>query len=191
MRNSRIFTVAVSATTCIALAGCSATNTSMDHSSGEMVTTVNGEVPPNPVTKVTSSSVILDVTEDGTRHLVMRDVRPADTRSPIHMHPYGGLTCMVSGEMTLYLEGSEPQVAGPGQCYWMPPGKPMSGVNTGGVEAVLTDIFNVPEGESVWEVVEKGQEEMQENFKTGNNSESESPSPSRDARGPKAETEIA
>ncbi len=191
MRNSRAVMVAVTAATCIALAGCSSTDASMDHSTDEMVSTVNGEVPPNPVTKVTSSSVILDVTEDGTRHLVMQDVRPAQTRAPIHLHPYGGMTCVVSGEMTLYLEGAEPQVAGPGQCYWMPPGTPMSSVNTGGIEAVLNDIFNVPEGEPIWEVIEKGQEGMQENFTTGNNGESESPTPSRDARGPKADTEIA
>lgn len=75
---------------------------------------------------------------------------------------------MVSGEMTLHLEGSEPQVAGPGECYWMPPDKPMTGVNTGGGPAVLLDIFKIPAGQGVWKVVEAGQETLQDNFDSAN-----------------------
>lgn len=152
------------------VAGCSAESSSADHEGhdGETVSTINGEIPPNEPTRVTESTTLVDVVEDGQRHLVFRDERPAGTRSPIHEHPYGGVTCMESGEMTLYLEGSEPQTAGPGECYWMPPGKPMTGVNTGDGEAVLFDIFTVPEGEAVWKVVEEGQQDLQENFDSGN-----------------------
>lgn len=134
------------------------------------VTTINGEVPRNIPTRVTNSTTVLDVVQDGQRHLVFRDVRPEGTRSPIHEHPYGGTTCMASGEMTLYLEGSEPKVAGPGKCYWMPPGLPMTGVNTGDGVAVLYDMFTVPDGQAVWIVVEDGQQELQENFDSGNSS---------------------
>lgn len=151
-------------------AGCSAESSSVDHEEhdGETVVTINGEIPPNEPTVVTESTTLVDVVEDGQRHVVFRDVRPEGTRSPIHEHPYGGVTCMESGEMTLYLEGSEPQTAGPGECYWMPPGKPMTGVNTGDGVAVLFDIFTVPEGEAVWKVVEEGQQDLQENFDSGN-----------------------
>lgn len=136
--------------------------------SEDAVTTINGEVPPNNPTRVTGSKTVLDIVQDGQRHLVFRDERPAGTRSPIHEHPYGGTTCMASGEMTLYLEGSEPQVAGPGECYWMPPGLPMTGVNTGDGVAVLYDMFTVPDGQAVWIVVEAGEQDLQENFDSGN-----------------------
>ncbi|MBM3689811.1 MAG: cupin domain-containing protein [Actinobacteria bacterium] len=147
------------------VAGCSAQSSS-DHDGhdGESVLTINGEIPPNKPTPLTESTVVVDVVEAGQRHVVFRDERPAGTRSPIHLHPYGGVTCMVSGEMTLYLEGSEPQRAGPGQCYSMPPGRPMTGVNTGDGVAILFDIFTVPEGEAVWKVVEEGQQDLQESF---------------------------
>ena len=135
---------------------------------GETVSTINGEIPPNEPTRVTESKTLIDVVQDGQRHLVFRDVRPPGTRSPIHEHPFGGMTCMESGEMTLYLEGSEPQVAAAGQCYWMPPGKPMTGVNSGDGVAVLFDIFTVPDGEAVWKVVETGQQDLQENFDSAN-----------------------
>jgi quercetin dioxygenase-like cupin family protein len=143
--------------------------TAQDHSqhTEHEVTTINGEVPPNTPTMVTDSTIILDVVQDGQRHLVYRDERPPGTRAPIHEHPYGGATCMISGEMTLYLEGSEPQVAGPGDCYWMPPGLPMTGVNSGDEVAVLHDMFTVPDGQAVWIVVEAGQKKLQENFGSG------------------------
>ena len=147
------------------VAGCSAASSS-DHDGhdGESVLTINGEIPPNKPTPLTKSTVVVDVVEDGQRRVVFRDERPAGTRSPIHVHPYGGVTCMVSGEMTLYLEGSAPQTVGPGQCYSMPPGTPMTGVNTGDGVAVLFDIFTVPEGEAVWTVVEEGQQDLQDSF---------------------------
>ena len=177
MRNRVRLTAAASGlmAVSIALSGCSFGTTSSEHAGHATVTTVNGSVPPGEPTKVTSSETVLDITEDGTRHLVFRDVRPVGTRSPIHEHPYGGMTCMVAGEMTLYLEGSEPQTAGPGQCYWMPPGLPMSGVNSGTGDAILYDMFNVPAGQPVWQVVETGQEHLQGNFMSGNEA-SQSPS---------------
>ena len=149
----------------VVVAGCSAQPSSdQDGHDGETVVTINGEIPPNKPTALTESTIVVDVVEDGQRRVVFRDERPAGTRSPIHEHPYGGVTCMVSGEMTLYLEGSEPQKVGPGQCYAMPPGRPMTGVNTGDGVAVLFDIFTVPEGEAVWKVVEEGQQDLQDSF---------------------------
>lgn len=124
------------------------------------VTKINGQVPPGDATAVTESVTLLDVTDDGMQHLVYRDTRQPGTRSPIHEHPYGGTTCALSGQMTLYLEGSEPQVADEGECYWMPPGLPMTGVSSGTDYAVMIDNFAVPPGESVWWVVESGQEDL-------------------------------
>ena len=167
MRRSRreVSALLGTALTAAVVAGCSAqSSASHDGYDSETVVTINGEIPPNKPTALTKSTVLVDVVEDGQRHVVFRDERPAGTRSPIHEHPYGGVTCMVSGEMTLYLEGSEPQTAGPGQCYSMPPATPMTGVNTGDDVAVLFDIFTVPEGEAVWKVVEEGQQDLQDSF---------------------------
>lgn len=124
------------------------------------ITTVNGAVPPGEPTAVTKSETLLDAYDDSLEHLVFRDTRPPGTRSPIHEHPYGGTTCVLEGQMTLYLEGWDPQVADPGECYWMPPGLPMAGASTGDVDAVMIDTFAVPPGEPVWWVVEPGMEDI-------------------------------
>ncbi len=131
------------------------------------VTTVNGEVPPGAPTAVDESLTKLDVVDDGIQHLVYQDTRSPGTRSPIHEHPYGGTTCVISGQMTLFLEGSDPQVANEGDCYWMPPGLPMTGANTGVDYAVMIDTFAVPPGEPVWWVVEPGQEDTADEFGGG------------------------
>ena len=94
-----------------------------------------------------------------------RTVREKGTRSPIHVHPYGGQTCVISGEMSLYLEGTdEVKVAGPGECYWMPAGRRMSGVNSADSATFMIDTFVVPAGEQVWIVVEPGMEDSQNQF---------------------------
>lgn len=64
----------------------------------------------------------------------------------------------------LALEGSTAQKAVAGQCYYMPAGKAMAGVNTGTVDAVMLDTFKVPAGHSVWTVVEVSGREMQDQF---------------------------
>lgn len=128
------------------------------------VTTINGEVPPGEPTKIDASVTLLDVTDEGLQHVVYEDTRAPGTRSPIHVHPYGGTTCVTGGQMTLYLEGAEPQVANEGECYWMPPGRPMTGVSSGDSFAVMLDTFTVPTGEPVWYVVEPGLADTADEF---------------------------
>lgn len=129
------------------------------------VTTINGAVPPGKVTKTMESEPMISSFDGfGNEIHVVRSVRAFGTRSPIHMHEHGGITCVVEGEMTLYLEGAEPERAPAGQCYYMPPGKVMSGVNTGRTDAVMHDIFTIPEGTDIWKVVEAGQGDAQDEF---------------------------
>lgn len=85
-----------------------------------LVSTLNGTVPPGEPTLVHTSQEILNVMRDGQQVRVYRDVREAGTRAPIHIHPFGGWTCVVSGQAVLYLEGAEPQETGPGECVHMP-----------------------------------------------------------------------
>jgi hypothetical protein len=67
--------------------------------------------------------------------------------------------------MSLYLEGEkEIKTAGPGECYYMPAGRRMSGVNSADSVTIMIDTFVVPAGEQVWIVVEPGMEDAQNQF---------------------------
>ena len=125
---------------------------------------INGQVPPMRPTQSVSDTKVLDVVLNGQLIVTMRTVRAAGTRSPIHIHPHGGQTCIISGKMTLYMDSAQPLPAGPGECYWMPPNVRMSGVNTGDTDTVMLDSFVVPLGTAVWQIVEPGQEAVQAQF---------------------------
>ena len=133
---------------------------------------INGKSLPNKPSKTMFESRlitqdVLDARGKPTGWVVVtsRSVRDQGTRSPIHVHPHGGQTCVVSGEMSLYLDG-EPTVqkAGPGDCYWMPAGRRMSGVNSADSRTIMIDTFVVPKGEQVWIVVEPGMKDAQDQF---------------------------
>ena len=173
MPGSRISGAALVLAACAALFGCSS-DTTVDEvvlaspsPPAVDVSTINGKTPPGEATRVENSVTALDVVDDGLQHLAYRDTRRPGTRSPIHVHPYGGTTCVLSGQMTLYLQGSEPQVANDGECYWMPPGLPMTGVSSGADDAVMIDNFAVPPGEPVWWIVEPGTEDISDQFGGG------------------------
>ena len=132
---------------------------------------INGQDPPNKPSKTMFESRLLtqDILDEGkpTGWVIVtsRSVRDQGTRSPIHVHPHGGQTCVVSGEMSLYLDGETTiQKAGPGDCYWMPAGRRMTGVNSADSRTIMIDTFIVPKGEQVWIVVEPGMEDAQNQF---------------------------
>jgi len=134
-----------------------------------LVSTLNGTVPPGEPTLAHTSQEILNVMRDGQQVRVYRDVREAGTRAPIHIHPFGGWTCVVSGQAVLYLDGAEPQEAGPNECFLMPARTPMSNVNPGPGPAVLLDSFVTPPDAPVWRIVEVGVESLGNEFATGHN----------------------
>jgi quercetin dioxygenase-like cupin family protein len=115
-----------------------------------------GELPGTMTPSLESRVILRGKNGLGQETLIHRTVRAPGTRAPIHFHDAGGATCVIEGEMTLYLPDAEPRRAVAGDCYYMPPGVPMSGVNSGTVDAVLLDIFTVPEGTPVWRVIEEG-----------------------------------
>ena len=133
---------------------------------------INGKVPPNTPTKTMFEERLLTIDQldakgnsTGWVTITSRSVRDLGTRSPIHVHPYGGQTCVVSGEMSLYLDGeTNIQKAQSGECYWMPAGRRMSGVNSAKTTTIMIDTFVVPKGEQVWIVVEHGMEDSQDQF---------------------------
>jgi quercetin dioxygenase-like cupin family protein len=125
--------------------------------------TINTETPPGKITRALISDTIIKVDRpNGTEVLVVRTVCQAGTRTPIHRHDHSGVTCVLEGEMTLFLEGSAPQRAQAGDCYNMPAGLHMVGANLGTVDAVMHDIFTVPKGDDVWTVLEA--ESLQNQF---------------------------
>ena len=132
-----------------------------------LVTTINGQVPPGEPALVHTSTLELDVMRDGQEVRVYRDVRQPGTRAPIHVHPFGGWTCVVSGQAVLYLDGAEPATVTAGQCVNMPALTPMSNVNPGPGPSVLLDNFVTPPGAPIWRIVEEGQQHLGDEFATG------------------------
>ena len=133
---------------------------------------INGKELPNTPSKTMFERRLLteeqrDATGKPTGMVLVtsKSIRDKGTRSPIHVHPFGGQTCVVAGEMSLYLEGTgQIQKAGPGECYWMPAGRRMSGVNSADSITIMIDSFVVPKDSQVWIVVEPGMEDAQDQF---------------------------
>uniref|UniRef100_A0A6U9UUQ1 Cupin type-1 domain-containing protein n=1 Tax=Zooxanthella nutricula TaxID=1333877 RepID=A0A6U9UUQ1_9DINO len=90
----------------------------------------------------------------GARIYVERTVRLQGTRSPVHAHDFGGITCVQEGEMTLLLDkyGSSEchspscglLVKKTGECYWMPAKRFMTAMNTGTGITKMFDMFMYP-----------------------------------------------
>ncbi|MDA3021337.1 MAG: cupin domain-containing protein [Actinomycetota bacterium] len=142
------------------LAACSASDTASSESplpQPTAISMINGEVPPGTPTSLVEEVTLLTVSEDGRETFISRTTRAPGTRAPFHFHPNGGSTCVEAGEMTLYLEGAEPLTAGPGECYWMPAGRPMTAYNSGNVDVVSIESYNFSDGEKVFDAVEEVQ----------------------------------
>ena len=132
------------------------------------VTKINGEVPIGVMSKSMSEVLLVDAQDGiGNETTVEKTTRKRGTRSVIHIHPWGGTTCVLEGEMTLYMDGSDPERAPAGTCYYMPPNHVMTALSSGTVDAVMLDSFKVPVGNPVWIVVEKGAESVQDQFPDG------------------------
>ena len=125
---------------------------------------INSSPIPNIVTKATESLLIKQEHPSGNDIVIMKTTRAMGTRTPIHEHPSSGTTCVISGEMTLYLEGASAQKAVAGTCYAMPAGKKMAGVNSGTSDAVMLDIFFTPKGGELWTVVDPHHKNLQDQF---------------------------
>jgi len=101
----------------------------------------SGALPPFP--KKPSSVLKIDhVKQNGRVTTVFLATREPGTRTAIHSHDDAGVTCIVQGEMTLYMEGVSPIRKQAGDCYYMPSGVRMIGVNSGKFVAKFYDFFN-------------------------------------------------
>jgi quercetin dioxygenase-like cupin family protein len=124
---------------------------------GAQVSTINGAVPGGVLAPLQEVSTMIDTTDaDGQRLVVFQGVRKPGTRAPIHVHAYGGLTCVLSGTMTDFVEGHESMTFPAGTCYYMPPNTPMAAANLGTEDVRITDTFNLPPDASIITVIEPG-----------------------------------
>lgn len=126
----------------------------------EGVTEINGKPVPGRREKLVDVVHMLDeVATDagGTKHvLVERGTRKAGTRAVIHMHDHGGVTCILKGEMTIFMQGREPKTYPAGQCYYMPSGVVMAASNLGPQDVDLIDSFTLPPGAEPMTMCEPG-----------------------------------
>jgi quercetin dioxygenase-like cupin family protein len=121
------------------------------------VTKINGVGLPGVMADLTDEHVMIDTTiASGERMTITRAVRKAGTRVGIHVHKYGGTTCVIEGAMTDFVEGQAPMYYPAGTCYYMPPNKHMATSNMGSVDAVIQDHFIVPKGEPTITIIEPG-----------------------------------
>lgn len=121
--------------------------------------TINGVIPDGVPVEAESSRVlaasISPNTPTGNLTIVYRDIRSPGSRSPNHIHRYGGVTCVHQGTMKLYVEGQEDVIAEAGSCYSMPAMTKVSALNIGNTVSILNDIFiGVPCGEPVITFIE-------------------------------------
>lgn len=149
--------VVVASVLSIAACGVGASSTSdVEQEAGAFAPTVmiNGEKLPGEPTLTRSSDEILSLDRQGNVVRIYRDTREPGTRSPIHVHPYGGWTCIIEGQAVFYLEGSDPISAGPGDCFDMPALAAMSNYNPGPGRTTMLDSFISPPGGNLWIPIE-------------------------------------
>lgn len=121
------------------------------------VTTINGQPVPGEMLPLQDVTTMLDTIDaNGNRLVITRGIRKAGMRVAIHVHEYGGHTCVLSGAITDFVEGHAPSLWPAGTCYYMPPNIPMSAANLGTEDAVLVDTFNLPPGAPTITIVEPG-----------------------------------
>jgi len=125
------------------------------------VTEINGQILPPEIDMKPLQNVIDLVPPGyidsfGREVIIHRGIREAQTRVGIHIHEYGGYTLVLSGTITDYVQGRDPETHGPGDWYYMPPDTPMSAANLGTEDAELIDIFLVPPGQPSITIIEPG-----------------------------------
>jgi len=118
-------------------------------------TMINGKPLPGSVQDLTNQVVLFDQeTTNGKRVIAIRGTRLQGTRTPIHIHEHGGITCIISGEITDFVENHPVKTYGPGDCYYMPANTPMAAYNSGNSPTILIDIFTLPDNADLMTIIE-------------------------------------
>lgn len=139
------------------LIGCLAAPAMAQHQCDpdNLVTRINGYELPGRVASLVDVEVMYNgEASEGTRLYVGKGTRMAGTRVGIHVHNFGGHTCVLSGAITIFMEGHAPKLFNAGTCYYMPANTYMAASNLGTRDAVLIDTFETPVGEDFITIVE-------------------------------------
>ena len=162
--------IAVLTLVAVVLTGCATSSTTSQSDSpvspdGPVITApvsmINGAVPPVKLDPLYDVTTMLDTIDaQGNRLFVSRGTRRPGTRVAIHVHEYGGHTCVVSGTITDFVEGQKSSTFPAGTCYYMPPNTPMTAANLGTEPAVLIDNFTLPSGAPMITILEPGWDEV-------------------------------
>ena len=110
---------------------------------------INGSVPPGKI-GVSSRQMLLNQNIDGMIHMVMKVARKPGYRTPVHYHDFTPVTCVMTGETTLYLEGAKPRVITAGHCFSMPANIKGCNYNSGKTTMTLMDFMVLPKGTPTW-----------------------------------------
>jgi len=131
----------------------------------EMVTTINGKVPPGKIQAAQVTRLLRVTLANGDVLYQYRTIRPPGTRAPIHKHPYGGSTCVLRGETTMRIEGKPGAITHrAGTCFYMPPGPVMANFNSGSIPFMTLDTFILKPDQKPMEVVEPGHAHIEGEF---------------------------
>ena len=85
-----------------------------------------GAIQPTLYPQESRGALTSNESDAGIRFFMGTGGRIAGTRAPIHRHPFGAMTYVQQGYVTLFLEGAAPVTKGPGEAYYMPPFLSMS-----------------------------------------------------------------
>ena len=123
--------------------------------------TINDETPPVTASPALKSEILSDlILQIGNgiyrRALVIKTTRMQGTRAYIHDHQYSGTTFVLKGEVTIFMDGSEPKKFLAGEAYFMPSGHSMAAANIGNEEAIMIDSFILPIDGNPWRRLELG-----------------------------------
>ena len=116
---------------------------------------INGEVPPGELLPLQDSIVLLNTkTSDCKSIYIVKSIRKAGTRVGIHYHKYGGITIILKGEMTDFVQGKPVKKYPANTAYYMPSCTPMAAANLGEEDVELIDIFIGEAGQPFIDVME-------------------------------------
>ena len=113
---------------------------------------INGEVPAGKWGHSTTELLSERVDENGVAYRVFLTKRPAGYRTPIHVHPYGGMDCVVGGEVLYMYEGMENKTIKPTGCMPLIPYRKMSAMAVTDMEIIT--YFTLPKDAPEWIVVQ-------------------------------------
>ncbi|MFZ8886224.1 MAG: hypothetical protein ACO200_05035 [Steroidobacteraceae bacterium] len=113
---------------------------------------INGKVPAGKWGNTTTVFLSERVDENNVAYRVYLTTRPAGHRSPVHVHPYAGMDCVIGGEVLYMYEGQTDTTITLVGCIPLIPYTKMSALAV--TDMKIVTYFTLPKGAPEWIVVE-------------------------------------